>query len=142
MVRKAFVLAGFSALILAFAATDEAGAQTMPERFRGVWQGMEGKAGTCKRSDWNGDAHTDMHIRVGAREIDFHESACRFASIQPSKLATEDGAIRLTLACKGEGETWRRSQIWQVRRVAGHAMLVTTDIDHGEEMVIVYQRCG
>lgn len=142
MFRKAVVLAGLAALSLAFVAPGEAAAQTVPERFRGVWQDMEGKAGACKRSDWNTDAQTDTHIRIGAREIDFHETACRFASVQGSKLDPADGAVRLTLACKGEGETWRRSQIWQVRRIAGHAMLVTTDIDRGEEMVVVYQRCG
>lgn len=60
---------------------------------------------------------------AGARDIDLHETRCRFASVQTAKPDHDSNAIRLTLSCTGEGEKWQSAEIWQVHKIGDMPVL-------------------
>ena len=135
MIALRFAFATIFALV--FLAPIQVAAQTLPSPYLGVWQNMEGKAESCSSADWNGPKHSDTHIRVSPKEIEFHEGKCRFTSAK----STEFGDARLSLACASEGTKFRSSEIWALREIRGHRMLITTKTDRLEGATIVYQHC-
>lgn len=125
-----------------FAATAQvAAAQTVPERFHGVWKFAQGQQGTCKQSDWNSDAHTDEHINVTRGDVDLHETKCRFASVETARPDHESNPVRLTLTCMGEGEKWQSVEIWQLLKLGDKPVLVTARTNRGKEFISIYQQC-
>ncbi len=69
----------------------ELAANTIPARFHGVWDYVEG---TCL-------PESDLRMEVSADEIMFYESIGKVTA------ATADGdAVQLTMAMEGEGENW------------------------------------
>lgn len=137
--RRHLMLAG---LCTAFVSLAQAGfAQALPERFRGVWKYAEKEPDSCKQTDWKSAAHTDGHINVTPRQIVYYESTCRYASIQTARSNDANAAVRVTLSCKGEGETWRSVQVWQVRKIGGRSMLIAAATNPGREFIAVYQGC-
>ncbi len=116
-------------------------AQTLPERFLGVWKLVEGSSAACKQADWTSDARTDVHIRIGTRQTEYHEATCRHTSLQTTKPDHDSSAVRLTRACVGEGEKWQSTQIWQTRTIDGVTMLLSATTDRGREGIFVYRQC-
>lgn len=116
---------------------DFATAQSVPETFRGVWRDIS-EGGSCRQSDWGGPGHTDMNIRIQARQVEYIESQCKFASV---KIDTQ-GAARIQLSCRGEGETYRSSQIWSVHEFHGYRLLVMTRLDGRNTFSVIYQYCS
>ena len=118
----------------------EVGAQTLPERFHGVWLVEEGEPRACKRTDWRSEAHQDTHINVSAKQIEYYESRCRVTAMRTSQGGDpKSRPVVLTLACSGEGMTWRETGIWQVQRIRGHMMLIT--VSTRSNFALVYQQC-
>lgn len=109
----------------------------LPEGYVGVWQNMEGKAESCRSADWNGPGHVDTHIRVKPGDVEFHEGACRITSVN----ASEFDDARVTMTCGAEGETYEESEIWAIRKIREHRMLVTTSLNREAGATIVYQHC-
>jgi hypothetical protein len=98
---------------------------------------MEGKTASCSTADWNSPKHSDTHIRIHAREIEFHEGGCRFTALKDNGI----GDFRATMSCAAEGEKYRSTQIWAIRNVLGHRMLITTGIDRANAATMIYQFC-
>lgn len=114
-----------------------AGGQVLPDSFQGVWQNMEGRKTECRRSDWNSANHSDTHILVAAKEYNGTESFCRFKGIKQNP----SGAVRLELACAGEGEEYATEEIWSVAEVQGRRLLIKTSLEKQTFHTQVYQHC-
>lgn len=127
--------------IVVAATSPGAAQQVIPARFQGVWQNMEGKIGVCKQTDWDTAAQTDTHIRVTTKSVDYHETQCSYAAIQTLKPDQADAAIRLTLACRGEGETWSSSEIWQLQRINEQPMLLVASLNSKRPSIFAYRQC-
>jgi len=117
--------------------TVAAAAQVLPEPFHGVWQNMEGRKAECRRSDWNGANHSDTHILIGAKEYNGMESRCQFRGITQNP----SGAVRIKMACTGEGEEYATEEIWALADVQGHRLLIKTSVEKQTFHTHVYQHC-
>jgi hypothetical protein len=135
------MMAGLTLAIVLAGPSHGVAQQLVPARFQGVWQNMEGKTGVCKQADWGTDAQTDTHIRVSPESLDYQETQCRYTSIPTSKADNGSGAIRLTLACRGEGETWSASEIWQLQKINELSMLLVASLDSKHPYIFAYQQC-
>ena len=70
----------------------QAGQPEIPERFRGVWDYVEG----------NCDPASDLRMTVLPREIEFYESHGRITGV----MVGGPDIVTVELAMEGEGETW------------------------------------
>jgi hypothetical protein len=95
-------------------------AQSVPERFLGIWKEASDGDSACAASDWDTPRHSDSYIRISPRQIDAHESRCRISSIDKVEGET---AIRLHVSCNAEGSSSRDTQVWQVREFGGQRWL-------------------
>ncbi|OPH84201.1 hypothetical protein B2M20_02655 [Nitrobacter vulgaris] len=134
-------MASLTLAILLAAPSHGVAKQLVPAQFQGVWQNMEGKTGVCKQADWGTAAQTDTHIRISPESVDYHETQCRYTSIPASKADSGSGAIRLTLACRGEGETWSATEIWQLQKINEQSMLLVASPNSKHPYIFAYQQC-
>lgn len=135
-------MAGLTLVIVLAAPSHGVAQQLVPARFQGVWQNMEGKTGVCKQADWGTAAQTDTHIRISPESADYQETQCRYTSIPTSKADNGSSAIRLTLACRGEGETWSASEIWQLQKINEQSMLLVASLNSKHPYIFAYQQCA
>lgn len=134
-------MAGLTLAILLAAPSYGIAQQRVPARFQGVWQNMEGKTGVCKQADWGTAAQTDTHIRISPESVDYHETQCRYTSVPTPKADNGSGAIRLALACRGEGETWSATEIWQLQKINEQSMLLVASLNSKHPYIFAYQQC-
>jgi hypothetical protein len=109
----------------------------LPEAYVGVWMNLEGRAASCSSSDWDGPNHMDTHVRVAPGHIQFHEGSCEFTSVD----ASEYGDARVMMQCGAEGDVSKETEIWALRTVRDHQMLITTNLNREAGATIVYQHC-
>jgi hypothetical protein len=107
---------------VAFGGFNSALAAEVPAEFRGVWIIASGGDNQCRKSDWD-DARTDGMMSVSAALINYWESSCEI--VEAKKLA--ESTVSLSLACRGEGTTWRSKEVWYVQRI-GRKQLVTVSL--------------
>lgn len=136
--RNTAIRLGFATLAGAAALLPvSASAKTMPDAYQGVWMNMEGRAASCRSSDWDGPNHMDTHIRVTPGELKFAEGACEFTSVKTSDF----GDAHVAMSCGAEGESYKTSEIWLLTTIREHKMLVMTSRDREIGATIVYQNC-
>ena len=86
----------------------------IPTRFHGVWDYIEG---SC-------DPASDMRMEISGTEILFYESIGLVTDVE----AEEDiGAVVLTLAMEGEGETWEQKTRLMLTGEGASQRLETSD---------------
>lgn len=112
-------------------------AQGLPQDYLGVWMNMEGRSASCSDADWDGPNHTDTHMRVLSDRVEFHEGGCEITSVS----ASEFGDARVMMQCGAEGEAFKAVEIWALRTIRDHQMLVTTSLTREAGATIVYQQC-
>ncbi len=136
-VRK--VVAGLAAATIGIVGVGvEAQAKAaLPEAYVGVWMNMEGRSASCSSADWDGPNHMDTHVRVALGHIQFHEGRCEFTSVD----ASEHGDARVMMQCGAEGDVYKEKEIWALRTVRGHKMLIATSLNREAGATIVYQHC-
>jgi len=137
---RAFIkplMAGFTILV-----STQCLAANIPERFRGVWQAIEGEGQACRASDWNSDKHVDTHIKIEPGLVRYHESDCRFKAVTRPKPVFDSGAVHVVMTCEGEGERWSSTAIWQVLSISGKDTLAVANVSKQTPSVGLYRKCG
>jgi len=102
-------------------APDTPVANTIPARFHGVW---DAEGGSCDR--WS-----DARLEISAHEIAFYESRGSVLEVREGK----DGAARVVLAMRGEGEEWEMGLTLTVTGAGAGERLVAL-IDPDGEVVL------
>lgn len=138
----AITAAGLVAAISTVAASTIADAAKLPERFKGVWQFVEQGSKACRASDWQSERHNDALSKIESARIHHHESECRFTTISLPKSQFDSGAIHVAMTCEGEGEQWKRAEIWQILSVKGEELLSKTTISRQMPSTGLYQKCA
>ena len=92
-------------LVLATAALapGAVGAQSVPERFVGVWKEALDVGNGCAAADWDVPGRADSYLRIGPREVHAHESLCRVVSIATQGPSNPFAAIKVRVDCDVEG---------------------------------------
>lgn len=99
---------------------------TIPPRFRGVWDYVEG---SCS-------AASDLRLKIGEYSITFYESAGQLTGIEDSGT----GSVIVTLAMESEGETWEeRHEL--VLEDGGERLLVLDPTDASAGRDLPRKRC-
>lgn len=144
MIRQktcAIFAAGVAAAISIVAASTVANAAKLPEHFKGVWQVVEQGAKTCRASDWHSDRHHDALAKIEGGMVHYHESECRLTTVTLPKRGFDSGAVHIVMTCEGEGERWKRTEIWQTVSVKGENLLAMTDTSRQTPSTGLYQKC-
>jgi hypothetical protein len=135
------IAANLVAAIATVAASSAANAAKLPERFKGVWQLIEQGSATCRASDWQSERHNDALSKIEGALIHHHESECRFTTVTLPKRGFDSGAVHIVMTCEGEGERWKRTEIWQTVSVKGENLLAMTDTSRQMPSTGLYQKC-
>ena len=105
---------------------DLGAARPVPEKFRGVWDFVDG----------NCDPYSDMRIVVGANRLEFYESAGEVNGFEQP----DDDTIVLDLSMEGEGETWEERT--RLELVDGGKFLEAIDVSsYGRGQSLRRTRC-
>ncbi|MDP4574289.1 hypothetical protein Q9K02_03950 [Qipengyuania sp. G39] len=99
---------------------------TIPPRFRGVWDFVEGSCAPA----------SDLRIEIGEDSITFYESAGQLTGIEDSGT----GSVIVTLAMEGEGETWEERREL-VLEDGGARLLVLDPADPSAGRDLPRKRC-
>lgn len=134
MHKLAFVilLASFSAFSTGSRGEDKGG----PSAFVGEWISISDDAPqSCAAGDFE-KHENDAVIRITPKQAQYWESMCdlRF-------LKTEFGAASVAASCRGEGETWKSSEVWSRRTLFGRDLLIMAASSNGRRSINVYERC-
>ena len=86
----------------------------IPERFRGVWDYVEG---SCNRN-------SDLRMEISGDEILFYESIGRVADVE-----AEGDAVIVTLDMEGEGENWQEKTRFSLSQRDGQPILSASEGD-------------
>jgi hypothetical protein len=78
-------------------------------------------------------------VTIAGDTIDFYESACEIASLEP--IGSQGAAWVVTRTCKGEGETWPVRSIFAIDQIEGKAARQLIEIDLDDGSVTVRQSC-
>lgn len=91
----------------------------------------------CRRAPGTSDR---VPVVVAGNRMDFHESVCEIAAIEP--IGSQNAAWRVSRTCRGEGENWTVRSIFAIDRdIAGTPrQLIEINLDSG--YVIIRQRCN
>ena len=100
---------------------------TIPPRFRGVWDNVEGSCAPA----------SDLRLEVGEGSITFYESAGQLTGIEDSGAAS----VIVMLAMEGEGETWEERREL-VLEDGGARLLVLDPADASAGRDLPRKRCG
>ena len=99
---------------------------TIPPRFRGVWDYVEGSCAPA----------SDLRLDIGEASITFYESAGQLTGIEDSGT----GSVIVTLAMEGEGETWEERREL-VLEEGGERLLVLDPADASAGRDLPRKRC-
>jgi hypothetical protein len=114
--------------------TTAAGAQ-IPSEFLGVYISAGATNNQCRRGDWKGQAQGEEPrlMRIAPRSIEYWESSCNYLGVKAQQAADEGaGRSRVSMTCAGEGETWRTTELWQVKTVDGRKILIMAELERDE----------
>lgn len=138
----AITAASLVAAISTVAASTIADAAKLPERFKGVWQLVEQGSNACRASDWQSERHNDALSKIESARIHHHESECRFTTISLPKSQFDSGAIHVAMTCEGEGEQWKRTEIWQILSIKGENLLAKTNVSRQTPSTMLHRKCA
>jgi hypothetical protein len=114
-----------TACLLSIAVLPVAGtafAQTAP--YTGTWAGTKAMCGNPR---------AELRLTITPKEMRFYESRCALAKAEAGKFP---GVWSITSTCKGEGDTWNRTDLLVLRAKNARLTLVMDD-----GTTVTYHRC-
>ena len=127
-----FVLSAFSVISSGSRGEEKAG----PSAFVGEWISVSDEGPhSCAVGDFEKHEYDGL-IRVTPRQVLYWESMCdlRF-------LKSEFGVASIAATCRGEGETWKSTEVWSRRKLYGRDVLIMAATSNGRRSISVYERC-
>jgi hypothetical protein len=105
----------------------------VPPAFTSVWLYSGVSDSQCSNADWARRSN-DALVNVTPKSVEFWETSCNVLSFRILKSqSAPGGTAETTLACRGEGMTWRTREIWSLQKLGSRRVLAMVQLQRSGE---------
>ena len=119
----------FGAIFGVILMTAAADSDPLPQQFIDLWMGASpDKERSCSKTDDKDIENYDGFVRITSAEWKEWEAICGIRKVTKATQSEEGSNAVVELACTGEGQKWRKRELWATRVLSGRKYLMKFEL--------------